>query len=420
MSQDQSTKLLLQIKDKNITHLHVSDTKRDALRVYGTLSYKLNVCPYCAQRQVVCNGHKTAYVRLPNVSGRTVILILRKQRFRCKACGKTSIVQTPVVRRQHQISENTQHAIDKSLIEDRTMRSIADQYNVSTNFVSRRILALGKQTMPAYDGLPKTLCIDEFRSTSNQMSFITIDGQKHDIITILPGRQTNEIKQFFLNHYSLKNREQVTQVVMDLNAQYQTVIRYLFPNAKLIVDNFHLVQMTLRALNQTRVQLMKKYHPDTPEYRVLKPYWRLYLMNYEALEKSQPQWFSHLRNRLTQEQLIWSGLNLSHEFENTYFTAHKLVEAFRNRDYAAFTATLDEVENVSPQLFTTIKTFIKNKKLIQNMTSSTLFNGPIEGVNRKIKQIKRTAYGYRNWKNFVFRIQIEFKIRVKKRNPVRK
>ncbi len=84
--------------------------------------------------------------------------------------------------------------------------------------------------------------IDEFRSTSNQMSFITIDGQKHDIITILPGRQTNEIKQFFLNHYSLKNREQVTQVVMDLNTQYQTVVRYLFPNAKLIVDNFHLVQ----------------------------------------------------------------------------------------------------------------------------------------------------------------------------------
>lgn len=74
---------------------------------------------------------------------------------------------------------------------------------------------------------------------------------------------------------------------MDINAQYQTIIRYLFSNAKLIIDNFHLVQMTLRALRQTRVQLMKKYHPDTPEYRVLKPYWRLYLINYEALDKSQ-------------------------------------------------------------------------------------------------------------------------------------
>ncbi|WP_420806425.1 transposase [Secundilactobacillus collinoides] len=65
-------------------------------------------------------------------------------------------------------------------------------------------------------------------------------------------------------------------------------------------------------------------------------------------------------------------------------------------------------------------TFIKNRKLIQNMTSSTLSNGPIEGVNQKIKQIKGIAYGYRNWKNYVFRIQIEFKIRVKKRNLFRK
>ncbi len=54
------------------------------------------------------------------------------------------------------------------------------------------------------------------------------------------------------------------------------------------------------------------------------------------------------------------------------------------------------------------------------MTSSTLSNGPIEGVNQKIKQIKGIAYGYRNWKNYVFRIQIEFKIRVKKRNLFRK
>ncbi|KIO95999.1 Mobile element protein [Levilactobacillus brevis] len=43
------------------------------------------------------------------------------------------------------------------------------------------------------------------------------------------------------------------------------------------------------------------------------------------------------------------------------------------------------------------------------MTSSTLSNGPIEGVNRKIKQIKRTAYGYRNWKNFVFVFKLNLK-----------
>ena len=39
----------------------------------------------------------------------------------------------------------------------------------------------------------------------------------------------------------------------------------------------------------------------------------------------------------------------------------------------------------------------------------------VEGVNRKIKQIKRTAYGYKNWQNFIYRIQIEFKIKIEKR-----
>ena len=36
-------------------------------------------------------------------------------------------------------------------------------------------------------------------------------------------------------------------------------------------------------------------------------------------------------------------------------------------------------------------------------------NGPIEGSNNKIKVIKRTAYGFRSFKNFRLRILISFK-----------
>ncbi|WP_187332632.1 transposase, partial [Lactiplantibacillus plantarum] len=85
-----------------------------------------------------------------------------------------------------------------------------------------------------------------------------------------------------------------------------------------------------------------------------------------------------------------------------------------------FKAALGHVENVSPQLMTNIKSFIKNRQLIKNMTTGRLSNGPVEGVNRKIKQIKRTAYGYKNWQNFIYRIQIEFKIKIEKKNPIRK
>jgi len=105
---------------------------------------------------------------------------------------------------------------------------------------------------------------------------------------------------------------------------------------------------------------------------------------------------------------------------HTYFSAHAIVEAIRNRDYTAFIKALGEVENVSPQFLTTIKTFIHKKQFIKNMTTCLISNGPVEGINRKIKQIKRTAYGYRNWTNFLYRIQIEFNIRVQKKGPIRK
>ena len=46
------------------------------------------------------------------------------------------ILRSPtLVKKHHQISENSLHAIDLSLTEDRTMASIAAQYNVSTSFV---------------------------------------------------------------------------------------------------------------------------------------------------------------------------------------------------------------------------------------------------------------------------------------------
>lgn len=420
MSQDQFTRNLLQIKDQNINNFRVLDESRDALRIYADLSYSLSVCPRCGKHEVVKNGFKTVNIRIPNISERTALLILRKQRFLCKHCGHTKMAQTTVVEGQHQISRNVLHGITGSLTEDRTMASIASQYNVSTNTVSRQLAVLGKQTQPAYNGLPASLCIDEFRSTGNQMSFIAIDAQKHDLIAILPGRKNKEIKEFFLNHYDLKNRETVTQIVMDFNSQYQSIIHAIFPNAVIIADNFHLVQMTLRSLNQTRVQVMKHFPKDTPEYRIFKYYWRLYLMSYKDLEKTKTQWFSHLKDHYTQEQLVSKGLSLSETLTRTYFSAHDLVEAIRNRDYTAFIKALGEVENVSPQLLTTIKTFIHKKQFIKNMTTCALSNGPIEGVNRKIKQIKRTAYGYRNWTNFHYRIQIEFNIRVQKRGPIRK
>jgi hypothetical protein len=46
---------------------------------------------------------------------------------------------------------------------------------------------------------------------------------------------------------------------------------------------------------------------------------------------------------------------------------------------------------------TILTTFKKNLEIILNASESKYSNGPIEGINRMIKQIQRTAFGFRNY-----------------------
>src|SRR5699024_1040627 len=47
---------------------------------------------------------------------------------------------------------------------------------------------------------------------------------------------------------------------------------------------------------------------------------------------------------------------------------------------------------------------------IENSFEYTLSNGPIVGMNNKIKNLKRSDYGYRNFRNLRYRVLISFKL----------
>ena len=68
---------------------------------------------------------------------------------------------------------------------------------------------------------------------------------------------------------------------------YIQLIKEMFPNAKIIIDPFHIVQALNRELNRTRVRVMNKHRYKDPKlYRKLKHYWKLILrilMNFRTI-----------------------------------------------------------------------------------------------------------------------------------------
>ena len=295
------------------------------------------------------------------------------------------------------------------------MTSIAREHNVSVNTVQRVLEVYSSKFYDDFDHLPEHLAFDEFKGVGKKLHFICLDGDTHKVVQILRTRFKPDILRYFYK-FTPKARAMVKTVTMDLNCYYPLVARELFPNAQIVIDRFHMVQMLTRSFNTFRVQIMKKFNKQSREYKLLKSPWKLYLMKYGKLNKTTPYYDWHFKDCLTQEHVVLDGLDCDQTLENTYWIMQDFMAAIQNKDEKKVIHLLHSKQAVGKQMHQTLLTFKRNYSGVLNGIASTYSNGCLEGVNRKIKQIERTAYGYRNFKHLLIRIRLEENI-VKEKEP---
>ena len=93
---------------------------------------------------------------------------------------------------------------------------------------------------------------------------------------------------------------------------------------------------------------------------------------------------------------------------NTYHYVHELRRFLKENQIEKFNHKLFLfIFQMCPKLRPVIRTLRRLATFIENtMTYSNLTNGPLEGINNKIKLIKRVSFGYRNYDNLRNRIII--------------
>lgn len=401
-----SIKNLLRIEDPNLI-ISTSGKKDGVFICYAKLL--LDHCPWCKSKNIIHNGNYISLIKhISTDASMPVIIKLRKQRIYCRLCHKRSMAESALINKYCHISNPVKQKVLAALTEDRCMTSIARENNVSANTVSRVMTQFSTPFHFGLAKLPEHLAFDEFRGVGRQLHFICIDGESHQIIKILPDRYKKSIIKYF-EKFTLKARAGVKTVSMDLNSYYQDIVHQIFPNAQVVIDRFHMVQMLNRSLNQLRVQTMKKFKKTDQEYKLLKSPWKLYLKRHNELEHSKPHYNSHLKDNLTQEQIVEDGLDVDPIFKNTYNLVQDFFEALDAKDVPKMKAAINSTDAVGEQMRTTLKTFKKNMTAVLNSIKYLYSNGCLEGTNRKIKQIQRTAFGFRNFENMLARIKLEEK-----------
>ena len=417
MSLSNFIKTILNIQDNNISfpeedYCQIIQKDNLLIKVFkGFLKSNYCACPHCNSKNIVKNGSRNRKIKYIPIQNYNIQLKLNVQRYICKECKKTFSPSTNIVGNNSSISNNLKYTIALELQKNISLTSIAKRYNISISSVQRIMDNCYSDFKVNKEHLPEAICIDEFKSVKNidgAMSFVFADYRTKSIVDIVEDRKLNSLTEYF-SRFSLEARNNVKYICMDMYTPYISLVNSIFPNAKIVLDKFHIINLVNRAFNQTRISIMNSIQDDSLK-RKFKLFWKSLLKYYPDL--CQVNYYCQsFKRKLSSKDKVDYLLEKSPELEVNFNIYQDIIQAIKHNNFKRFESVVKKYlgtkEKVSKKMIIALKTLKKYMKYIENMFESNITNGLIEGLNNKIKSIKRTAFGYSSFSNFKKRILIQ-------------
>ena len=283
-------KNFLNIQDDNISfpeeeYCQVTQKGNYLVKVFKEfLKSNYCACPHCNSKNIVKNAVRYRKIKYIPIQNYNVELHLTIQRYICKDCKKTFSPSTNIVSDNSNISDNLKYTIALELKENVSLIYIAKKYNISVASVQRIMNICYPDFKVNKEHLPEAICIDEFKSVKNidgAMSFVFANYHSKNIIDIVENRRLHSLTEYF-SRFSLEARNNVKYICMDMYTPYISLVNSIFPDVKIVIDKFHIVNLVNRAFNQTRIFIMNSIQ-DEPLKRKLKLFWKSLLKYYPDL-----------------------------------------------------------------------------------------------------------------------------------------
>lgn len=226
-------------------------------------------------------------------------------------------------------------------------------------------------------GLPKRLSLDEFARKKGQGNFATIltDLDKSSLLEVIDSHKSDDIITI-LKQQPVEMREGVEEVCVDMWGGFPKVIREVFPNAKIVIDRFHVQKLVNKALNKIRLAL---------KLTGLKN--RCLLMNNQVNLADE--------DKEELELLLKSSpsLRIAHELKEELITIYNS-NITASGGMRKIKKWLMSAKIMFGSAANTIDSHIDE---ICNYFNYRTTSGVTEGINTKIKLIIRQSYGFKNF-----------------------
>ena len=354
-------------------------------------SSSISCCPHCHSHKLHIKDYRNQKILLSHWDVSPVFALIHKRRYICTSCHKTFYEPIPGIGRYQRRSNTLINKVLYACSKLMSFKTVAEMNGVSVSTVIRYFDRLTFQR-PLH--LPEVLSLDEFRGNAHGQRYqVAVNNpQTHEILDILPKRNTVEMIRYF-SQFSRKERMNVKFVVMDLSLLFRNVVKTMFPCAVIIGDRFHIQRLVLWALERVRKTVQNLFQEK-----------RIYFKRNKHILNKKGE-------TLTEEELVCLHeiLKQSSQLQRAYALKEAFFKVFSMKDPASVKTFLSRwlqlVEESGIEEFKRIlKTFKTWETEIQEGLTNVYSNGFTEGMNNKIKALKRTAFGFRNFNRFRSRI----------------
>ncbi len=405
--QDYYINELLELKQKGIiiTDLY---TEKKIRHIFLKLEKKEHRCPKCGCKTAKVHDYRVRIIKHQCSMGYHDIIHYRRRRYVCPQCHTRFPETNHFVNRYHKISYHTMKLIIHEYRSKQSLKDIGYRLNISYPTIMRHI---NRKFKPRRLKLPEILSIDEFKNLKNgfgKYAFIMVDPIQHKLIDTFPNRRIDNLIRYF-SKIPLQERLRVKIVISDLWDPYRRLVKTVFPRAKLVADKYHFIRQLYWGLQDIRKRIMRKYKPGDFNYYILKKYWR-YILKYTY--HLSPTHFKERRlgYHVTPRQIVDMARSIDDELKRAIDLKDEFYELLHSTSYedsqVVLRSFIEKLKNAHiPEYFYVAKTYDNWFFEICNAFIDAKYNnGFIEGLNNKIKVIKRISFGFRNFDHFKSRI----------------
>lgn len=343
-----------------------------------------------------------------SILDRKVYLQIRPVRYECHHCGSTTSELYDWCERNAKVTKALEEYIMRNLINS-TIEDVSKKLKISYKTVASVVeREVSKEVdWSRYTDL-ETLGIDEISDRKGHQDYLAIISTKTklgelSVIAVLTDRSKAGIKTF-LDSIPADLKKTVKSVCTDMYDGFVYAAIEVFGQQVVVVDRYHVAKLYRKPLDKLRIKEMARLKEELPheEYSKLEGMMWILRKQHECLTLADKEKLEVLYQH-------------SPVLKKAHSYALKLTQIFnahskRKTGMTKINRWIESVEKSDLKIFNTfIKTLTKYKSSIANYFKARKNSGFVEGLNNKIKVMKRRCYGFFKSESYFQRLFLDLK-----------